>query len=232
MSSLETILGNEYIRFILVLIGTIIAIIVSHFILKIWTKRISGRKKSLGEFILKQLSIPIFALIFLIGLLFSTRLLSLLNPYNIWIETIFYIVFTLIIALLASRIIIVFLGTWLKLRNGSERTPHIISKVISIIIFLIALLMILGHFNIDITPLVAIGGVGALAIGLALQSTLSNFFAGIHLISDKPIRVGDFIEVEGISGFVEDIDGDQRESTRYKTIMSSFLMENLQIALL
>jgi len=221
LATLESLLQNEYIRFTLILIGTIIAIIVSHFILKIWVKRIAGRKKSFSEFILKQLSIPIFTLIFLIGLLFATKSLSLLIQYDEWIDTIFYILFTLIIALLASRIITVFLGTWLKVRRGLERTPHIISKVISIIIFLIALLMILGHFNIDITPLVAIGGLGALAIGLALQSTLSNFFAGLHLISDKPIRVGDFIEVEGISGFVEDIGW---RSTRINTLQNNYVI--------
>ena len=150
MVNLESLLQNEYIRFTLILIGTIIALIVSHFILKIWIKRIAGRKKRLGEFILNQLSIPVFALIFLIGLLFGTKSLSLLIQYNEWSDTTFYILFTLIIALLASRIITVFLGTWLKVRRGLERTPHIISKVISIIIFLIALIMILGHFDISL----------------------------------------------------------------------------------
>lgn len=221
MSILDNLITNEYAQFIIILIITLLAIILSYVILKIWVKRIAGRRKSLSEFILKQLSIPILTLIFLIGLLFATKSLSILIKYDVWMDTIFYILFILIVALLASRIITVFLGTWLKMRRGLERTPHIIAKVISIIIFLIALLLILGHFNIDITPLVAIGGLGALAIGLALQSTLSNFFAGLHLISDKPIRVGDFIEVEGTSGFVEDIGW---RSTRINTLQNNYVI--------
>jgi len=221
MSSLEIMLSNEYIRFLLILIGTIIAISIAHFILKIYIMKIAGRRKGLGNFILKQLSVPIFALIFLMGFFFATKSLSLLITYNESIDTIFYLLFTLIIALLASHIITVFMGTWLRVRKGLERPPLIISKVISIIIFLIAFLIILGHFNIDITPLVTIGGLGALAIGLALQSTLSNFFAGLHLISDKPIRVGDFIDVDGSSGFVEDIGW---RSTRINTLQNNYLI--------
>ena len=63
---------------------------------------------------------------------------------------------------------------------------------------------------------------GALAIGLALQSTLANFFAGLHLLSDKPIRVGDFIELdENTSGFVDDIGW---RSTRIKTMTDNLII--------
>ncbi|HET6372298.1 MAG TPA: mechanosensitive ion channel family protein, partial [Candidatus Polarisedimenticolia bacterium] len=49
-------------------------------------------------------------------------------------------------------------------------------------------------------------GVGSLAVALALQPTLSNLFAGVHLTVARPVRVGDFIELEGgRKGFVEDI---------------------------
>ncbi|MDO9585026.1 MAG: mechanosensitive ion channel [Syntrophales bacterium] len=49
-------------------------------------------------------------------------------------------------------------------------------------------------------------GIGGLAIALALQDTLSNLFAGIHILMEKPLRVGDFVKLEtGQEGFVEDI---------------------------
>ena len=61
-----------------------------------------------------------------------------------------------------------------------------------------------------------------MAVALALQPTLSNIFAGIHIISDKPINVGDYIELEnGISGFVEDIGW---RSTRIKTIYNNYVV--------
>jgi len=96
------------------------------------------------------------------------------------------------------------------------------NKAISIIIFIIAIAAILAYFNIDITALVAGVGLGAVVIGLALQSTLSNFFAGVHILSDKPIRVGDFIELDKDNyGVVEDIGW---RSTRIKLLTDNLLI--------
>jgi small-conductance mechanosensitive channel len=64
----------------------------------------------------------------------------------------------------------------------------------------------LGGLGISITPVLTALGVGGLAVALALQETLSNFFAGIHLLIEQPIRVGDFIKLEsGQEGYVADI---------------------------
>ena len=67
--------------------------------------------------------------------------------------------------------------------------------------------MVMNYFKVNIAPIIATLGIGGLAIGLALQGTLSNFFAGLNILSDNPFRVGDFIEInqQNISGFVEDI---------------------------
>ena len=68
------------------------------------------------------------------------------------------------------------------------------------------LLVLLGTLGISITPIIASLGITSLAVALALQPTLENFFSGVQLVIDKPIRVGDFIELEsGDQGFVEKI---------------------------
>lgn len=75
-----------------------------------------------------------------------------------------------------------------------------------VLIYLIGLLIILSSLSISITPIIASLGIGSLAIALALQPTLENFFSGIQILADKPIRVGDFIELEsGEQGFVDKI---------------------------
>ena len=64
----------------------------------------------------------------------------------------------------------------------------------------------LAVFDIQISPLLATLGIGGIAIALAAQPTLSNYFAGTYVISEGEIQVDDFIEIEGgPSGFVEDI---------------------------
>ena len=70
----------------------------------------------------------------------------------------------------------------------------------------LGLLIFLDMIGISITPVLASLGIGSLAVGLALQDTLSNFFAGIYITIDKPVRVGDFVKLEsGEEGYVIEI---------------------------
>jgi len=67
-------------------------------------------------------------------------------------------------------------------------------------------LIILNYLGVSIAPLLTALGVGGLAVALALQDTLANLFAGLHILIEKSIRVGDFIRLEsGQEGYVEDI---------------------------
>ena len=222
VSVLDDLISNEYTWFLIILIGTIVFITLSYVILKFIVKRIAGKKKRYGEFILKQLSKPVLLLVFFVGLYTAIKPLSILIKYTSWIDGVFFVIVTLIGALLIARIITVIMLGWLKVRKGFERTPGLLNKAVTIIIFIIAMAVILGYFKFDITPLIAGVGLGALAIGLALQSTLSNFFAGVHLLSDKPIRVGDYIELDkDTSGIVEDIGW---RSTRIRTLTDNLLI--------
>lgn len=232
MAVLENQIDNEYLRFLIIFIGTIIFVTLSHFVLKAIVNKISLGKKSYGRFIIKSLSKPVFLAIFFTGLYISIKPLSVLTS-DVWIgdtsyqlyiliDGVFFIILALVFALLASRIISVLMLGWLKVKKGFQRPPGLLNKTITVLIFVVAIAFILGYFKFDITPLIAGVGLGALAIGLALQSTLSNFFAGVHLISDKPIRAGDFIELDAnTSGFVEDIGW---RSTRIKTWTDNLLI--------
>jgi small-conductance mechanosensitive channel len=74
------------------------------------------------------------------------------------------------------------------------------------IIFTIGILIILSYMGISIAPLLTALGVGGLAVALALQDTLANLFAGIHILVEKSLRVGDFVKLEsGQEGYVDDI---------------------------
>jgi small-conductance mechanosensitive channel len=77
----------------------------------------------------------------------------------------------------------------------------------NVIVFSIGALLILKWiFGLEITPLLTALGVGGLAVALALQDTLANFFAGVHILVEEPIRVGNFIKLSsGEEGVVKDI---------------------------
>ena len=81
--------------------------------------------------------------------------------------------------------------------------------VLRICIYLVTFSIVLHRFGVDIAPLVTALGIGGLAVALALQTTLSSFFAGFYLLTDHPIKSGEFIALENenavIKGFVEEI---------------------------
>jgi small-conductance mechanosensitive channel len=83
-------------------------------------------------------------------------------------------------------------------------------------------LVILDTLGIAITPLLTALGVGGLAVGLALQDTLANLFAGIHILLSRQVRPGDFVRLaSGEEGYVQDV------AWRYTTIRQ--LPNNLTI---
>jgi len=69
----------------------------------------------------------------------------------------------------------------------------------------VVLIAVLNLFGIETTSLIAVLGAAGLAVGLALQGTLSNFAAGVMLLIFRPIRVGDWVEVAGHAGTVKEI---------------------------
>jgi small-conductance mechanosensitive channel len=77
----------------------------------------------------------------------------------------------------------------------------------NVVVFSIgALLLLKQTFEVEITPFLTALGVGGLAVALALQDTLANFFAGVHILIEEPIVVGDFIRLSsGEEGVVKDI---------------------------
>lgn len=73
------------------------------------------------------------------------------------------------------------------------------------IILLFTVMFVLNTFGIQTTSIVALIGAGGLAIGLALQGTLSNVAAGVMIVFFRPFKIGDFVEIAGQSGTVRDI---------------------------
>lgn len=87
----------------------------------------------------------------------------------------------------------------------AEVDPTLIPFVASLVYYVVlavVLIAVLSLFGVQTTSLVAILGAAGLAVGLALQGTLSNFAAGVMLLVFRPFKVGDFVEVGGIAGSV------------------------------
>jgi len=98
------------------------------------------------------------------------------------------------------------LSSSLRKNNLAIPATGLSLTIVTVVIWIVGILVMLSGLGVSITPILTALGVGGLAVALALQDTLSNFFAGLHLLMDKPLRVGDFVKLEsGQEGYVEDI---------------------------
>ncbi len=89
---------------------------------------------------------------------------------------------------------------------GGLKGVSLIANVSRVVVFTIGVLIVLQSLGISITPIITALGVGGLAVGLALQDTLANFFAGLRILAAGRVRPGDYIKLDsGEEGFVEDI---------------------------
>ncbi len=80
-----------------------------------------------------------------------------------------------------------------------------IAKLVYYLLLAFVVIAVLGVFGVQTASLVAVLGAAGLAVGLALQGTLSNFAAGVMLLFFRPFKVGDFIDAGGTTGSVEEI---------------------------
>lgn len=82
---------------------------------------------------------------------------------------------------------------------------NFIKNIIYGILMVVVIIAALGQVGIETTSFIAVIGAAGLAIGLALQGSLSNFASGVLIISLRPFKSGDFIEAGGVAGVVEEI---------------------------
>lgn len=153
---------------------------------------------------------PLSLLIITISLKATEQLVKFYDEIvNAWVTQI-----NLIALLIALVAVLVFADHFARMSitriiskgSGLRSSGTLLRGLLRGVIIVIGVLIILSNIGISITPLVASLGIGSLAVALALQPTLENFFSGIQMLVDKPIRVGDFIELDsGEQGFVEKI---------------------------
>ena len=96
---------------------------------------------------------------------------------------------------------------------GAPQSVRLVGNLVRVTVIGLGALVALQSLGISITPLLTALGVGGLAVGLALQDTLANLFAGIHILASRQVRPGDFVRLEsGEEGYVQDI------TWRYTTV--------------
>ncbi len=187
------------------------------------------RKSALAPQLVDSIARPLLLFVITDGLLLALGTLSVMQR---WVDVLGQIAIVVVIALVTYALanILGSLLTWymrtLRARRKArfdEGLIRFIRRILTIIVLAIGVLVILDYLNIEISPIIAGLGIGGLAVALALQPTLGNFFASTQIISDRVVRVGDYIELEdpSIRGYVTDVGW---RSTRIRTPFNNLII--------
>ena len=91
-------------------------------------------------------------------------------------------------------------------RKMEPTVAHFLANFVNVVLYIILVVTVIAIMGVPMASVVAAIASAGVAIGLALQGALSNFAGGIMILLFHPFRVGDYIEVGGFSGTVDDID--------------------------
>jgi len=170
-------------------------------------ERLSARTKTdLDDLIVRALKNHLLLWFLLGGVLVSARTSPLAVEHVRFLDRLVAALFVLSLSFVAANLITSLVTRTTAQVPGTFIATSLTLNVLRGVILIVGGLLVLDNLGVEIKPLLTALGVGSLAVALALQPTLSNLFAGLHITLAKPIRIGDFVELEsGLQGFIVDI---------------------------
>ena len=192
------------------IISTALMLIIKRFILRRIRKLIDKTNYKFDTLLITALNFPLTIVVLVINLV----LLQYWLMYFGWkvsfiggpTQSAMQVLLIIAVVLFIDRFCVSALSNYANKSDALRNSQSILKGITRGIVLGVGILVLLGTLGISVTPIIASLGITSLAVALALQPTLENFFSGVQLVLDKPIRVGDFIELDsGEQGFVDKI---------------------------
>ncbi len=234
LSSVSTFDYLSLLPFIAVVAASFILAKIAYFIIQKFAKQLAGQTKTiLDDLLLHAIEGPLTYGIVIIGL-YAGATISALSTIPL-VVGIFQILLLIWLSVTVYRVVCAFIHWYvLEVAPRHKLSLHdvepLLKRVAGLIIFILAAITILGTVGVEVGPLIASLGIAGLAVALALQDTLGNFFGGVSISVDRPLRHGDYIELPDnkLSGWVEKVGW---RSTQLRTGQSNIIViPNLKLA--
>ena len=132
----------------------------------------------------------------------NMEIMPLITTYGM---NIIWAVVTLVVGLWAVKIIKGWVGKALDRSSTEDTLKSFLVSIVSILLKVMVYITALGMLGVEMTSFIAILGAAGLAVGLALSGALQNFAGGVMILLFKPFKSGDYIEAQGHSGTVKEI---------------------------
>jgi Small-conductance mechanosensitive channel len=130
------------------------------------------------------------------------QLSELLSSFGI---SLFISLSILIIGRQVVKILIKVISAALERSNTEDTVRIFVTNLLNTLLMIVVFIAAINQLGIQTTSIIAVLGAAGLAIGLALQGSLSNFAAGILIVIYRPYKVGDYIQADNYLGTVDDI---------------------------
>ena len=185
-------------------------------VIRVWVKR---TETSLDDTLVQALFPSLYLLAIVAALNVGVDRLNFISiEWQGRLGDFFYIAYFLIVFLALWRIVVL-VTNWFGREIASKTETKLddqmlplFIRIAQIALALIGLVMLLGHFDVDVSALVATLGVGSLAVALAAKETLEDTLAGFVIMIDRPFRIGDRIEIQDLDTWGDVIDIGLRSS--------------------
>lgn len=130
------------------------------------------------------------------------QLSELMSSFGI---SLFIALFILVIGRQVVKILIKVISSALERSNTEDTVRIFVTNLLNTLLMIVVFIAAINQLGIQTTSIIAVLGAAGLAIGLALQGSLSNFAAGILIVIYRPYKVGDYIQADNHLGTVDDI---------------------------
>lgn len=200
-TGIRTLIGMAAIIFVTVMASTVLRSVVFSFIGKLTHKTSTTLDNRLLEAVRSYLAllVYVFGLSFLFNFIEDRFTDYISEDFIHIIDALIYGVGIMVVAILIVRVfsaVLVWYSETIAIKTDTTLDDEFIpllDRTLKIVIYTLAILMVLDHFGVDIKGLIAVLGVGSLAVALAAQDTLANMIGGITIMIDRPFRVGDMV---------------------------------------
>jgi len=201
---------NGSAAYILPLLVCLVTVLLGYMLRSILYRRFlhlaSKTKTDIDDIIIAATKGPFIIWCLMLGIYFGLEISSLPAKWIGFGEKALFVLGSISVMIALSHIATRLIVTRSSVIESALPVTSLTQNISRIIIFGIGLLLILNNLGIAITPILATLGIGGLAVALALQDSLSNLFAGFHIVAAKQIKIGDYIKLEtGEEGYVSDI---------------------------
>ncbi|NNN30244.1 mechanosensitive ion channel family protein [Streptomyces sp. S3(2020)] len=188
----------------------VVAGLVAAFLLRIllkWLGKHADRTKWSGDdVIVAALRTVVPAAAIAGGIAVAAAALPLTKTTQRTTNQILTVLLIFVVTVAAARLVASLMRTVTQSRPGVAGSATIFVNITRVLVLAIGFLVVLQTLGVSIAPMLTALGVGGLAVALALQDTLANLFAGIHILASKTVQPGDYIRLSsGEEGYVEDI---------------------------